>query len=237
MIGPLISCLMVTRGALYPAHCAIDGFLAQTFSPRELVILSDTPSPELTEYVLTLADPRIHLVRTGTALLGALRNETIAAAKGPLVAQWDDDDLHAPDRLAVQYAALRQSGGAAILLQRWTMWWPNRYRLALSGSRGWEGTIVGWKQRLSPYPPLASGEDSAMIAAMIDRGEAIGMIDRPDLYCYVVHGRNTFGPSHFNGLFAAASERFEFADYDRAIAARSQFPFAAYAAGLAARTE
>ncbi len=229
---PLISCLMVTRGALFPARFAIEGFLAQSFGPRELVILSDTPSLELVDHVATLADPRIRLIRAESATLGELRNRSVADAKGPLIAQWDDDDLYAPDRLAIQYDALEQSGAAAILLQRWTMWWPGRYRLALSEPRGWEGTLLGWKDRIAPYPALARGEDSGMIAAMLDSGQTIGMVDRPDLYCYIVHGRNTFDTPHFNGLFAAASQRFEYADYDRALATSPQFPFAAYAAAL-----
>lgn len=237
MNGPLISCLMVTRGALFPARFAIHCFLAQTYAPRELVILSDTPSPELIDHIATLADARIRLIRTAAASLGDLRNRSVAPASGPLVAQWDDDDLYAPDRLTVQYDTLRQSGAAAILLQRWTMWWPRRYRLALSEPRGWEGTILGWKDRLASYPPLSRGEDSAMIAAMLASGLSIGMIDRPDLYCYIIHGRNTFDTAHFNGLFAAASQRFEFADYERAMAARPQFPFADYAAALTSRTD
>lgn len=230
--GPLISCLMVTRGALFPGRFVIDGFLAQTYTARELVIVSDTPSTALVDHIAALADPRIRLVTARSALLGALRNDSVAAAKGALVAQWDDDDLYAPERLEVQYAALKQAGTAAILLQRWTMWWPARYRLALSAPRGWEGSILGWKDRLVPYPPLPRGEDSAMIAAMLANGAAIGMIDRPDLYCYVVHGRNTFDTAHFNGLYAAASQRFEFADYERALGQRPQFPFADYRAEL-----
>lgn len=230
--NPLISCLMVTRGALFPAHFSIAGFLAQTHNPRELVIVSDAPSSALVDHVAALGDPRIRLIRAGSASLGALRNEAMSAAQGAIIAQWDDDDLYAPERLEVQYAALKQAGTAAILLQRWTMWWPARYRLALSAPRGWEGSILGWKDRLAPYPPLSRGEDSAMIAAMLANGATIGMIDRPDLYCYVVHGRNTFDTPHFNGLFAAASQRFEFADYERALGQRPQFPFADYRAAL-----
>ena len=229
---PLISCLMVTRGALFPTYFAINGFLAQTYSPRELVIVSDTPSTALVDHLTALADPRIRLVSAEPASLGRLRNDSVAAAQGAIVAQWDDDDLYGLDRLAVQYAALEQSGSAAILLHRWTMWWPGRHRLALSEPRGWEGTILGWKDPLAPYPALSRGEDSAMIAAMIADGATIGMIDRPDLYCYVVHGGNTFETAHFNGLFAAASQRFEFAAYDSAMAQRPQFPFADYQAAL-----
>ena len=236
LTDPLISCLMVTRGALFPARFAIAGFLAQTHLARELVIVSDTPSPELVAHIAALGDPRIRMIRAAPAPLGSLRNIAVSAAQGEIVAQWDDDDLYAPNRLSVQLAALRQSGDAAILLVRWTIWWPDRYRLALSGRRGWEGTLLGWKDQLLPYPDLVRGEDSAMINAMLAAEVPIGLIDRPDLYCYVVHGGNSWNRQHFRRLFDAASQRFEYAAYDAAMAARPQFAFADYLAGLETAT-
>ena len=227
---------MVTRGALFPARFAIAGFLAQTHQPRELVIVTDTPSQPLIDHLDALSDPRIRLIRAAPAPLGNLRNVAVAAAAGDIVAQWDDDDLYAPDRLAAQLAALKQGGDAAILLERWTMWWPDRYRLALSGRRGWEGTLLGWKDRLLLYPDLVRGEDSAMIDAMLAAGTPIGLIDRPDLYCYVVHGGNSWNRQHFKRLFDAASQRFEFAAYDAALVERPHFPFDDYATALDANS-
>lgn len=235
MIGQLVSCLMVTRGGLFPARFAIEAFLAQSHDCCELVIVSDTPSDGLVAHLAALADPRIRLIEADPAPLGALRNLSIDAARGDIVVQWDDDDLHAPNRVTLQVAALQRSGSAAICLQRWTMWWPARYRLALSGRRGWEGSLIGWKRKLLPYPHSARGEDSAMIDAMLAAHISIGLIDRPDLYCYVVHGGNAWDRPHFSRLFDAASQRFEFADYDRALAARPQFAFSAYADWLAER--
>ncbi len=223
---------MVTRGTLFPARFAIAAFLAQSHAVRELVIVSDSPSPQLLCHLAGLGDPRIRLVRSDPAPLGILRNVAVSAARGEIVAQWDDDDLYAPTRLAVQLAALMQNGDAVILLERWSMWWPDRYRLALSGRRGWEGTVLGWKDRLLLYPDKVRGEDSAMIDAMLATGVPVGLIDRPDLYCYVVHGGNSWHRQHFKRLFDAASQRFEYAAYDAAMAARPQFPFADYRTAL-----
>lgn len=232
MTGPLVSCLMITRGALFPAKFAIAAFLAQSHAARELVIVSDTPSPQLVDHLAAQDDPRIRLIRADPAPLGRLRNLAVTTARGEVVAQWDDDDLYAADRIATQLAALRQGDYAAVLLERWTMWWPDRHRLALSGRRGWEGTLVGWKDRLLPYPGAIRGEDSAMIDSLLAGGTPIGLIDRPDLYCYVVHGGNSWDRHHFSSLFAAASQHFEFADYAPALAARAQFPFEAYRSAL-----
>jgi len=50
------------------------------------------------------------------APLGLLRNAAISAASGRYVTQWDDDDLHHPDRVRVMLHALRCSRRAAIVL-------------------------------------------------------------------------------------------------------------------------
>ena len=44
---PLISCLMVSRGTLFPAQHAIQCFRLQTYPNRELVIVCDAPDSEL----------------------------------------------------------------------------------------------------------------------------------------------------------------------------------------------
>ncbi len=230
---PLISCLMVTRGDLFPARFAIEAYRTQSWRPRELVIVVARPAEALTQHVVALADPSIRLLRTDPAPLGALRNIAVAAAQGDWVALWDDDDLCAPTRLADQMAAMGSFD--AVLLQRLLMWWPRRYRLAVSERRGWEGSMIARREAIGRYPEQPLGEDSAMIAAMIRASRTIGLIDRPDLYCYVAHGRNAWPADHFDGLFNAASQHFVFGDYDRAIAQLQQFPIEDYRAALDAR--
>lgn len=226
---PLISCLMVTRGALAPTRFAIDCFRRQTWQRRELVILSDSFSPALIAHVAALADPTIRLIEAAPAPLGTLRNAAIAAAHGEWLAHWDDDDLSHPRRLELQVEAMQRSGFSAIFLHRWTMWWPRRMMLAVSGRRPWEGSMLAARTLVGAYPPLALGEDSAMLEAMAaQHGGAIGLLDRPDLLCYVVHGRNSWSTRHFEELFARATQRWEFADYDRALARLTEYPIADY---------
>jgi glycosyltransferase involved in cell wall biosynthesis len=228
MTSPLISCLMVSRGGLFPARFAIDCYRRQSWPHRELIILIDRDAAALQAHVAALGDASIRIVRVIPAPLGSLRNAAVAVARGDYVAQWDDDDLSAPSRLTEQMAVMGDA--AAVLLHRWIMWWPARYRLAISDKRGWEGTMLARADAVLPYPDKALAEDTAMVGDMLAAGRDVRLYDRPDLYCYVAHGRNAWNNRHFEGLFTAASQRFEFADYDRALATLDQFPIAAYAA-------
>src|SRR6185369_8010828 len=72
--GPLISCLMVTRGGRFPAAFAIECFRRQNYADRELVIVCDTPGSAVAALVAELGDPRIRYIEATAAPLGALRN-------------------------------------------------------------------------------------------------------------------------------------------------------------------
>jgi glycosyltransferase involved in cell wall biosynthesis len=205
---PLVSCLMVSRGKLFPARFAIACFQSQTYGNRELVIVIDDPACELVSHVASLNDPRIRLVEAPVAAqtLGALRNVSVAEARGEYVCQWDDDDLYAPERIQTQLAALRSAQVAACVLRRWMLWWRATERLAISGARSWEGSILALRQAMLPYPGLRRGEDSEMLAAMMQR-ERILCLEAPHLYLYTHHGNNTFSEQHFSGIYGFSRQR------------------------------
>ena len=122
----LVSCLMVTLAS--PARIAfvkrsVAAYCAQTHPRSELVMVLDEGSAgaraEIGDYLASLGRDDIRVVETpGRPTLGALRNISREAARGEVHCQWDDDDLHHPDRLAVQLDHLLSSGaGEATCLQ------------------------------------------------------------------------------------------------------------------------
>ena len=100
----LVSCLMVTRDRYPFARLAIEAFRRQTHAERELVVVQDGTDTRLVEEIKQADDPTIRAFRAPAVglSLGALRNLAVAAARGPFVCQWDDDDLYDPDRIAAQ---------------------------------------------------------------------------------------------------------------------------------------
>lgn len=215
---------MITRGRLFPARFAIDCFRRQSYSQRELVILDDNPHSELPAYLATLGDQRIrHIaIEPGSHTLGSLRNLARREAHGELIAQWDDDDLYDVRRLSWQVEALRASGAQACFLERWTLWWPARQRIAVSGCRIWEGSVLARREVVPDYPDLRRGEDSAVTDAIVG-AHPVALLDSPDLYCYVIHGGNTFTQRHFVNIYIGGTDfagRQAYARYLDALASR-----------------
>ena len=203
---PLVSCLMVTRGRPELARRAVACFRRQTWDERELVIVDDGPDDTLADWVRGLDDPRVRVVRLpdeGLAL-GELRNRAVAAARGAFLAQWDDDDLSDPRRLAVELGAIAAAGADAALLVRHILWQPGRRRLGVSTHRPWEGSLVVRREALPPYPALRRGEDTPVVET-IARERRLAALDAPWLYAYVAHGGNTFGVDHFERHWQAAT--------------------------------
>jgi glycosyltransferase involved in cell wall biosynthesis len=230
--GPLISCLMVTRGGLFPAQLAIHCYQRQSYVDRELVIICDQPGSPLAAHVAELGDPSIRYVETAPATLGELRNTSVAHARGDLLCQWDDDDLYHPQRLELQAAALETTGTEASFLARWCIWWPARRRLAISSTRIWEGSMLVKRGALPIYPALRLGEDRQIVAMMRER-HRLALIDQPLAYCYIVHGRNSCGEAHFETLFANASHVGGDDSYEADLARlQATMPTGAYARAL-----
>jgi glycosyltransferase involved in cell wall biosynthesis len=101
---PLISCVLPTYNRRGFLPHAIHYFLRQDYPERELVVVDDGPDAVGD---LIPADPRIRYIRLPQKItLGAKLNLCCAEARGPIIAQWDDDDWYGNDRLSRQMEAL-----------------------------------------------------------------------------------------------------------------------------------
>jgi len=203
---PLVSCLMVTRGRLFPARFAVDCFLRQSWAERELVLVCDAPGTEVEAYCRALGDDRIRVVYPDRAAssLGALRNLSVRAARGEYVCQWDDDDLYHPQRIELGMLLLQSMQAETLFLSRWMLWAPGARRIGVSGAREWEGSMLARAAGVPAYPELARGEDTAVMHALVARGRVV-LLDAPWLYTYVQTGANTWTARHFDAIWQAAS--------------------------------
>lgn len=212
---PLISCLMVTKNRCSQARMAIDCFMRQTYSNKELVIVNDDDDSQLTQYVDSLQDDRIRLYKLSpqNQTLGELRNLAIQKAAGDYICQWDDDDLYDPKRLEWQMAALQSQRADACFLQRLVIWWPKEQRAALSRIRTWENSILCHRHKVPRYPEITAGEDTPVTQHILQNSRVI-LLDQPLLYIYIVHGHNTCTSDHFEQQWQLATAQYQEENYE-----------------------
>ena len=110
----------------------------------------------------------VRLVSATDLSRGGLRNVSMSQASGPLVCQWDDDDLNHPQRLTAQIDAMRRVGARASFLYEHLQLFQRGRRLCWCNwerspfSTGHPGTLVAYKDAVPRYDPaLARGEDAA----------------------------------------------------------------------------
>jgi hypothetical protein len=224
---PKISCLMVTHDRLSLARRAIRCFADQTWPERELVIVTDGDPRyrrALACYVEHLGLQTVHFVHPGSdqLALGQLRNVALDAAHGDIICQWDDDDCYHPERLAVQFAHMRDSNARACfltdhlhLLEKdralvWVDW-------TVGGKSGegqlLPGTVMAFKDRRFRYPEsgpyVSRGEDSVFLHELYRSVPVAPLSGMGHLYLYSYHGRNTFSKEHHYNLrrFSASRSR------------------------------
>lgn len=98
---------MPVHNALPHLDKAIESITRQSFSDFEFVILDDASDDGSSERLMAWAkrEPRIRLIQSGERL-GPVRssNTVAAAARAPIVARMDADDISYPDRLRQQLA-------------------------------------------------------------------------------------------------------------------------------------
>jgi glycosyltransferase involved in cell wall biosynthesis len=104
--APRVSVVLPFRNAATTLAAAVDSIAAQTLHDWECLLIDDGSTDASAELARAraAADPRLRLLRAGGGLVDAL-NRGIAAARAPLIARMDADDVALPERLDRQAAA------------------------------------------------------------------------------------------------------------------------------------
>ena len=191
---------------------SIDGFRRQTHPERELVIVLNggdgAVARRICDHVTALADPAIRIVEPpGVLPLGALRNASVAAARGEIVCQWDDDDIYHPERLARQLAALGEAD--AVFLREVMQFYPHERMLYCTSwqateAKAFPGSLMCRVSAGILYPECGDearlGEDSVVARTLAETCRVEMLTGAPHLYVYVSHGRNSWPDEHHRML-------------------------------------
>ncbi|MCC6729951.1 MAG: glycosyltransferase [Chthonomonadales bacterium] len=191
---PMVTCIMPTRDRRALAGQAVAYFMRQDYAERELIVVDDGDDAVGD---LLPADPRVRYVRLSRrAPRGAKRNLACDAARGDVIAHWDDDDWAAPGRLSALVAGFEGAGaevcGAPHILcyspaagQAWLRGAPADDPAWLAGP-----TLAyrrdAWRRR--PFADASAGEDRAFLAGFEAARTARVSLD--DEFVAVLHAGN-----------------------------------------------
>jgi glycosyltransferase involved in cell wall biosynthesis len=206
---PMVSCIMVTRDRRDFVLQSVRYFERQDYPARELIILDDDNqdlSPELPK------GPRIRYFRVPRgSSIGAKRNQACQHAQGSIIAQWDDDDWYAANRLSAQIAPLL-AGRAEVSalsseiffdLPRWEFWrcTPELHRrMFFRDVHG--GTLVFQRaiyDRGVRYPNCSLAEDASFLQQALCGGARLEKLPGDRLFVYLRHAATSwrFGCGEF----------------------------------------
>jgi glycosyltransferase involved in cell wall biosynthesis len=119
-LRPLVSVIMPVHNGAPFLRGAVESVFAQGWRPVEVVVVDDGSTDETPAIARDLGE-RVQLLRQANAGPAAARNAGIRAARGPLIAFLDVDDLWPPGKLDVQAAYLVADPSADMVLGR-TKW-------------------------------------------------------------------------------------------------------------------
>lgn len=213
----MVSCLMVTLPVPHRFRFlqrSVADYCRQTHQNRELIIVFDAGTPAdksaIIAHVSSLGRNDIRIVDPPTKLtLGALRNLSWTSARGDVVCQWDDDDLHHPQRLESQLGALHASASQAVCLQAVMLYLSDARTLYCTNwhptpSKSFPASLMCARSARIPYPetgPLSQiGEDMFVALELQRTGRLRTLADASHLYVYISHGGNCFALSHYRML-------------------------------------
>ncbi len=106
---PQISVIMPTYNTPVPIlAAAVDSILAQSFQDFEFIILDDCSTDDSVEYLASLNDARIRVIRNQENLgITKTLNVGLSHARGQFIARMDSDDISLPQRFEKQLAFMQ----------------------------------------------------------------------------------------------------------------------------------
>jgi glycosyltransferase involved in cell wall biosynthesis len=111
-----VTVIMPVRNGERFVGAAVDSILAQTFTDFCLLAIDDASTDGTAGILCRYADPRLQVIRlTSRGGPAAARNAGLDAARSPLVAFFDSDDVAAPNRLDAQVTWLRAHPASGLL--------------------------------------------------------------------------------------------------------------------------
>lgn len=119
MSRPIASIIIPCHNAAPWLAQTLESALAQTCGPREIILVDDGSTDESLAIARTFEPRGVTVLHQANAGASAARNHGLARATGGYVQFLDADDLLAPDKIAIQLAALASAPALTLAAGRW----------------------------------------------------------------------------------------------------------------------
>jgi len=169
----------------------------QTYGAKKLVIVLGG-SGDVGDLVPD--DPDIRLIKLdGERSLGEKHNVAVECATHDWIAKWDDDDWHAPSRLEVTMARIRDAGaeigGTDDLLIHELCGEKRTFRYVYRLEQPWlAGQTAVFRRSVwerAPFPDRASGVDVQFVWDALERAEYVKFALESPIYVLMEYGQST----------------------------------------------
>lgn len=184
---PLVSAIMLAgKTSIRDVLACIECFKSQTYPYKELIILNNARNQFEASALNIQAERDIFLIDSPAHLTaGQARNHGIKSANGQILAQFDADYWHSPQRLETQVTALAQNEAHICVLSETLLYSyvSGRASLAQNTKRAILNTMVFIRPSQIDYPPTVKYEEFGIIEKMLKAGMKTISIDQPELCC------------------------------------------------------
>ncbi|MFW6219632.1 MAG: glycosyltransferase family A protein [bacterium] len=199
MNKPLVSCLMLTHNKLEPFKLSLDCYNKQTYENKELIIVnsgSDEYFTSVSKILPKRKDIKHIKVKNGDLFVGDLRNISIDNASGDYLCTFDDDDIHAPNRIEFQMSYIfKYKNIHGTLLKNFNVNFLNTV-YCCSFYQGLHPSLLVKRNHLK-YPSLNRHEDTEYIDMLHNEFNILVIDNISNIYTYCYHNDNISGKAHF----------------------------------------
>lgn len=192
MEHPLVSALTILNSTDL-LETTLRCFRRQTYPYKELIIVNNAKNQTTASEITISAEPDVFLIDTPELWpAGQARNYAISAANGRILAQFDTDSWHHPNRLEAQIATMVANEAHICVLNK-----SLSYSMHSQVARYWENkqqailnTMVYIRPASIDYGQATKYEEFDMLEKMQNSGMQIIAIDKPDLVCKLFYNKN-----------------------------------------------
>ena len=185
---PLVSCITLAGNhSITEIRKTIEQFNNQTYPYKELIVVNNCKTQSAASDLVLEASPNVFIIDTPKYFgAGMARNYGIMSANGQILAQFDINYWHSPDRIQSQVSALTTGAHICLLSSIITFsGYSNTARLFKNNRAAVLNTMVFIRPKDIDYDDVESNEESSIMQKMMNQGFKPIALDAPELCCKI----------------------------------------------------